>query len=125
MVNAGEKVTQTVRREFMEEAGNLADEQRRQQHKQMVENLFAGGRVVYEGYVDEPRNTDHAWLETTVFHFHCSAVVGRLLPLNAGDDATAVRWLDIGPDNPQLYPPHRGWVSKVAGWGRRARRRAH
>ena len=31
--------------------------------------------------VDEPRNTDNAWLETTAFHFHCSRELGALLPL--------------------------------------------
>lgn len=25
---------------------------------------------IYEGYVDDPRNTDNAWLETTVYHYH-------------------------------------------------------
>ena len=80
----------------------------------MVDTLFGGGHVVYEGYVDEPRNTDHAWLETTVFHFHCSAVVGRLLPLNAGDDAKAVRWVDVGgPEHATLYADHKEWVDRA------------
>ena len=25
---------------------------------------------VYEGYADDPRNTDNAWLETTVCNYH-------------------------------------------------------
>lgn len=25
---------------------------------------------VYRGYVDDPRNTDNAWMETTAFNFH-------------------------------------------------------
>lgn len=25
---------------------------------------------VYQGYVDDPRNTDNAWLETVVRNFH-------------------------------------------------------
>ena len=37
------------------------------------------GQVVYRGYVDDPRNTDNAWLETTAFHFHCPAKLGELL----------------------------------------------
>ena len=31
--------------------------------------------------MDEPRNTDNAWLETTACHFHCSRELGALLPL--------------------------------------------
>ena len=25
---------------------------------------------IYRGYVDDPRNTDNAWMETVVMHFH-------------------------------------------------------
>ena len=27
---------------------------------------------VYEGYVDDPRNTDNAWFETTAINYHDS-----------------------------------------------------
>ena len=33
---------------------------------QKVEQLFDSGAVVYRGYSDDPRNTDNAWMETTV-----------------------------------------------------------
>ena len=36
-----------------------------------VAALFDSGKEVYRGYVDDPRNTDNAWTETTAFHFHC------------------------------------------------------
>ena len=26
--------------------------------------------VSWPGYVDDPRNTDNAWMETVAFHFH-------------------------------------------------------
>jgi len=41
---------------------------------------------VYSGYVDDPRNTDNAWLETVVYHFHdeTDEYVG-LLHLRAGN----------------------------------------
>lgn len=28
---------------------------------------------VYEGYVDDPRNTDNAWMETVAVNFHDEA----------------------------------------------------
>ena len=59
----------------------------------LVDALFAGGAVIYQGYVDDPRNTDHAWMETTALHFHCRPQLARELPLRAGDDAKDVRWL--------------------------------
>ncbi|KAL1529121.1 hypothetical protein AB1Y20_000081 [Prymnesium parvum] len=115
MVDPGEHVSVTVRREFEEEAGNIGSQAGIEEFKRLTQQLFEDGRVIYKGYVDEPRNTDNAWLETTVFHFHCGAELGRLLPLQAGDDATAVRWFDIGSGSAQgLYPPHRAWVSQLA-----------
>jgi hypothetical protein len=37
--------------------------------KETVDRIFkAGGDEIYTGYVDDPRNTDNAWMET-VRHF--------------------------------------------------------
>ena len=40
----------------------------------MLDELFdvKKGVPVYKGYVDDPRNTDNAWIETTAVHFHCN-----------------------------------------------------
>ena len=77
----------------------------------MLTELFSGadGSIVYQGYVDDPRNTDNAWMETTAFWFHCSRELGPKLQLSAGDDAKQVRWLDVSDDNPESTPflePH-------------------
>lgn len=41
---------------------------------------------VYSGYVDDPRNTDNAWMETVVYNFHddTGEYVGQLR-LSAGE----------------------------------------
>ena len=41
---------------------------------------------VYRGYVDDPRNTDNSWMETTAYNFHdeSGASVGAF-KLNAGN----------------------------------------
>ena len=73
--------------------------------------------VVYRGYVDDPRNTDNAWMETTAFHFHCPPELGAVLQLRQGDDAKAVVWLDISESEPRyaaLYASHKTWVDAVA-----------
>ena len=66
-------------------------------------------RLVYRGYVDDPRNTDNAWMETVAFHFHCTAEQGRLLRLSGGDgqrqprlgDTPAVRSRRTGREQPE------------------------
>ena len=113
MVDMGESVSVTMRREFTEEAGAIEDAEKKALFLQLTEELFANGEVVYRGYVDDPRNTDNAWMESAVFHFHCSPELGQLLPLHAGDDAAAVMWLDIESSNAtfaNLYASHRDFV---------------
>lgn len=82
MVDPGETVSVAVRREFTEEAGNVPDHQKKLL-KSLVDDLFASGKQVYCGCVDDPRNTDNAWMETTAFHFHCNEELATMLPLRA------------------------------------------
>lgn len=58
MVDPGEDVAETVKREFREEASRdgLDDS--------IVKRLFANGYKLYQSYVDDPRNTDNAWMES-------------------------------------------------------------
>jgi len=115
MVDPGENVSVTVRREFMEEAlnGLEQDENKRHELEQMVNDFFAGGEKIYQGYVDDPRNTDCAWMETTAFLFHDDngEKVGKL-PLKAGDDAKALKWTDISEDI-ELYASHKEFIEKA------------
>jgi|TARA_B100000524_G_scaffold130515_1_gene64579 ADP-ribose pyrophosphatase len=117
MVDPGEQVSETLQREFTEEAGNVSEEDA-PTFKALTEELFAegAGRQVFRGYVDDPRNTDNAWMETTAMHFHCKDELGKLLMLHAGDDAAEVRWLEVGdhePDYCKLYASHKFLVDKV------------
>lgn len=68
---------------------------------------------MYAGYVDDPRNTDNAWMETIACSFHDDDghVLGDL-KLEAGDDAGAVRWMDINKDI-DLYANHKLFVYNV------------
>jgi hypothetical protein len=58
MVDPNELVCQTVRREFQEEAVRDGGD------KKCIDRLFSTGYTLYEAYVDDPRNTDNAWIET-------------------------------------------------------------
>lgn len=115
MVDPGEMVTSTLKREFMEEALNVleSDYAEREKCKATIGKFFEEGENLYRGYVDDPRNTDNAWIETVAVNFHddSGTSVGAF-PLCAGDDAVNVRWVDIGRDL-SLYASHIDIIEKV------------
>jgi hypothetical protein len=63
MVDAGEQVSETLKREFTEEALDGVDDKQ-------LDVLWSKGKPIYKGYVDDPRNTDNAWMETVAVNFH-------------------------------------------------------
>ncbi|CAG9817838.1 unnamed protein product [Phaedon cochleariae] len=115
MVDPGEKVTETLQREFLEEALNSleASEEQRENDAKIIKLFFSGGVTIYEGYVDDPRNTDNAWMETVAVNFHdeTGEVVGKF-DLKAGDDAQHVQWVDIHKDL-ELYASHSNLIKSV------------
>ena len=117
MTDAGESVSATLRREFMEEARNLGEEDQKEVTEKLEELFTHGGPTVFIGYVDDPRNTDIAWMETRCVHFHITdEYLAKHLKLAAGDDATKVRWLDISDseeDFRNLYASHRDMVFRA------------
>ena len=83
----------TVLREFGEEAMNSKEASK--DGKALIEKatstLLVNGIKVYAGYVDDPRNTDNAWMETVAMLYHDIDGTGlTTLPLQAGDDAAEV-----------------------------------
>ena len=81
MVDDGESITQTVARELLEETGVILN--------------FDDAATLFTGIVDDPRNTDNAWMETTVLHKHLTSTESAAVDLKAGDDARTVSWRDI------------------------------
>jgi len=59
MVDPGENVTVTLKREFFEEAlnGLELDKAKRSEMEVKLECFFKSGVEIYRGYVDDPRNT--------------------------------------------------------------------
>lgn len=116
MVDSGESVNETLKREFCEEAINtlsLSDTQK-EGISRNIGDFFNHGQKIYQGYVDDPRNTDNSWMETTVTNFHddTGEIVGEF-PLMAGDDATNVRWTDLNHDL-KLYANHADFLREVS-----------
>lgn len=116
MVDPGEKVSQTLKREFLEEAlnGHLLDEKSKNEKSKILDKFFDSGSEIFRGQVvTDPRNTDNSWMETVVYHVHDEdgAIVGKL-DLKAGDDAKDVEWRDID-SNLNLYADHKKFIQMI------------
>lgn len=107
MVDPGENVSETLKREFNEEALNSGVD------TTTLEEFFQDGVQIYKGYVDDPRNTDNAWIETVALNFHDETgdKVGQL-NLEAGDDAAKVQWSIVSAET-KLYASHSEIIKKV------------
>lgn len=112
MVDPGENISQTLKREFMEEALNSDNSEESQR---IVDSFFSpkNGVEIFRNYVDDPRNTDQAWMETVAVNFHDETgdQVGRF-KLCAGDDAAHVQWMDM-EKNIDFYANHRQFIETV------------
>ncbi|XP_041868409.1 ADP-ribose pyrophosphatase, mitochondrial [Melanotaenia boesemani] len=117
MVDAGEQVSLTLQREFSEEALNslsFSPSERAELHARITKLFESPGFQVYKGYVDDPRNTDNAWMETVAVNFHDEQGNSvSELPLQAGDDAGQVQWADID-SSLALYASHSLFLELVA-----------
>lgn len=108
MVDPGESVSVTLKREFIEEALNGKVQESE------LDDFFSNGQEIYKGYVDDPRNTDNAWMETVAVNFHDED--GRFLSklkFEAGDDAVDVHWIDVDK-NVKLYASHSRFIEATA-----------
>ncbi|KAF6122339.1 transient receptor potential cation channel subfamily M member 2 [Phyllostomus discolor] len=81
-------------------------------------SLLEQGTQVYKGYVDDPRNTDNAWIETLAVSIHfpdqSSVELKRLNShLNTSDPGMSVRWQVVDKRIP-LYTNHKAILQKVA-----------
>lgn len=116
MVDSGEVISTTLKREFMEEAMDLLQKSKEDAVKieKEIDKIFNEGVEVFGGYVDDPRNTDNAWMETiaTLFHDEKGDHVG-MLKLHAGDDAVGVKWVDLDR-NLKLYASHTSFLEEIA-----------
>ncbi|KAJ3601312.1 hypothetical protein NHX12_032283 [Muraenolepis orangiensis] len=117
MVDPGELVSLTLQREFSEEALNsiaATAGERAKTHERITKLFNSPGFQVYKGYVDDPRNTDNAWMETVAVNFHDETGNSvSELPLQAGDDAGQVAWADID-SSVSLYASHSHFLEMVA-----------
>lgn len=79
MQDPGELISTTAKRELEEETGAQVD--------------YSSAPIIYQGYVDDPRNTDNAWMETSVIHVHLKNASTQTI--EAGSDAQKAQWHPI------------------------------
>jgi ADP-ribose pyrophosphatase len=132
MVEKGSTVSTTLRNEFNEEAlgnslGTDNDEYGKSKEdpiyiakinslKHEVDKLFNEGKVIYEGWVDDPRNTDWAWITTVAVHFHISNNSPlHNIELRPATDAMGAKWYKIDSMEAikNLYASHGEFVLQV------------
>ncbi|XP_052253944.1 transient receptor potential cation channel subfamily M member-like 2 isoform X2 [Dreissena polymorpha] len=86
-----------LKAEFTEEALGTLEHGKSERHlHKKLKRLWTKGVKIYEGYADDQRNTDNAWLETQVFIYHDHD--GNLLKhlhLRAGESVELASWLTV------------------------------
>jgi ADP-ribose pyrophosphatase len=104
MVDDGELAPAAMMREFEEETGAKLN--------------MRGAKKIYKGYVDDPRNTDNAWMETTASHLHLSPAKAAQVhftdsSVKAGE-TTDIRWQPVTDDFVKnLYASHGDFVREA------------
>ncbi|KAL5010117.1 hypothetical protein ScPMuIL_012422 [Solemya velum] len=112
----GTDVSNVLQAEFNEEAlGDLMkDENYKKKNLNKLKDLFATGEKIYKGYVDDPRNTDNAWIETVCVNYH-DEEGSTLHPfrLKAGSSNDAATWQTVSSKF-TVYGTHSYFLSLVA-----------
>ncbi|KAL4228804.1 Transient receptor putative cation channel subfamily M member 2 [Mactra antiquata] len=95
ILQTGTSVGDSLKAEFTEEAiGDLAHILDEKTVKKKLKKLWKNGVKVYEGYADDPRNTDNAWLETVAFSYHDNeGTILDKLNLRAGETVDLATWI--------------------------------
>lgn len=117
MVEGEKDILNVALKELAEEALVIGDEQGgKDLSKEAIQNkmeelkqyeCFKSADNTYKGVVNDPRNTDNAWMETEAWAVHLSPEVVSKIRIQAGDDASAARWIPVTKDNlDNLYASH-------------------
>ncbi|RAP31654.1 hypothetical protein DID78_00710 [Candidatus Marinamargulisbacteria bacterium SCGC AG-343-D04] len=105
----GDDLSTALQKEFNEEAGNLDNDSERLTFKKVLSECFDPKNIIFQGFVDDRRNTDNAWIETTAVHFHIPDEHVSSFKSKGGDDAANSQWIkvsDILAQNKKLYANH-------------------
>ncbi|XP_030614039.1 transient receptor potential cation channel subfamily M member 2-like [Archocentrus centrarchus] len=102
----------------VDSADHLPPRLKRKMGKELYETINANlseGKKVFEGYVDDCRNTDNAWVEMTVLNIHLDRKSNVIVDINNmvlsshGD----LQWQEVS-SKATLSPNQREWLRLVA-----------
>jgi ADP-ribose pyrophosphatase len=104
MADLDETALETRNRELAEELSITEED--------LSNSLFE--KIIFEGYVDDPRNTDNSWMETTVVHSHLAYEIASRMTLSAGDDAKDFKWIEVTEESIGHFYASHGYVLLIA-----------
>ena len=82
-----DNISVTATRELREETGLSFDD--------LKEHGITALGEIYQGYVDDPRNTDTSWMVTNAFAYLLDASALKEIKLQAADDAEDTNWVSV------------------------------
>ncbi len=91
---------------FVNEGEIALDAARREAEEETGARLVGDARLIYKGIVDDPRNSDTAWIETYAYLFKTLSFFN----LRPGDDAADAQWKNL-TELPPLYASHQKIVA--------------
>lgn len=99
----GEEFKTTAVREAFEEA--------LEEDPAMMDRFMKDAVPVYCGYVEDPRNTRNAWIETACFHIHLTRAEASRVKIkeggDGGEETTAAFWMPLVRDRiDKMYAHH-------------------
>ncbi|XP_060577769.1 transient receptor potential cation channel subfamily M member-like 2 isoform X4 [Ruditapes philippinarum] len=103
----GAKPADHLQADFTDEAmGSLEGSSNEKVVRKKMNKIWKKGVKIYEGYADDPRNTDNAWIETTAISYHDEdGAAFSQCNLRAGERAELVTWL-TGSHKVTLHGSH-------------------
>ena len=107
MVDPGETFTRTLKREIVEEAA---------EDSSLLQEALDKGRIVYTGIVDDPRETNNAWIETAAVHAHLSADEATKIVLRPSLDGETISsaWVDVTDHTLSTLYANHGYMISLA-----------
>ncbi|CAN9497842.1 unnamed protein product [Ophioblennius macclurei] len=105
---------------WVDAAGQLPTTLKKTMGEKLYEkiNAKAGeGKTVFEGYVDDQRNTDNAWVETRVLNIHVPRTSQLMMDINnmVMSSHGALQWKEMS-GKARLSSKQRDSLQKVAAW---------
>lgn len=103
MVDPGESVSLTIKREFKEEVAS-------ENSDDLLNEVFKNGKILYAGETNgDPRTTDNAWIETYVVHYHLTNKIANKIKLTPQEgEIKNVKWISCDINN--MYGDHKKFI---------------